>query len=251
MVEKLFEKFFEFTRKLASEDDKLKYAVIDNEAGVAVVEYGTILKIDVKLVIHKPDNNNYIYTDIVLPVPGVNSCAVVSKVKTSISCDTFIDTAAAEVLRAAFNLALESSRTIPRIVQYDTAAKESDNTEQSDYDKAVDKLVTALSMKYRFVKLVGSDDYTTHVFEDTDTYYSYSQSAKERVRLSVRSEYDDGQLLATIKVYGPDMPDRCLYKEVVITPGEDEETGIILAVTTISDLVDCLRPILGYVRPMK
>lgn len=263
MVEKLFEKFFEASRKLANESDKLKYAVIDNEAGVAVVEYDTNLgyysgalkrhtAIGAKLVIHKPDERGDIMVDIILPVPGIDGCMITKRVRTRASCDSFVSAAAKEVNMAAFDLALKSLRTMPYIDQVSTDKEEpAAQSEQSDYDKAVNKLTDALSKKYNFIKLVGSDDYVTYVYEDTITYLSHSLNSVQRVRVSVSTEYDDGLLFVTVKVYGPDMPGRCLYVEIVITPGDDENTDISSAIATISELVDCLRTILNYVREMK
>lgn len=263
MVEKLFDKFFEASRKVANRSDKLKYAVIDNEKGVAVVEYDTDLgfysnalkrntAIGVKLVIHKPDERGDIMVDIILPVPGISGCMITKRIRARASTDSFVSTAANEVNMAAFDLALKSLRTMPHIDQVSTDKEEpADKTEQSDYDKAVNKLTNALSMKYNFIKLVGSDDYVTYVYEDTKTYLSHSLNSDQRVHVRVGTEYDDGLLFVTVKAYGPDMPGKCLYVEIVITPGEDEDTGISSAMTTISDLVDSLRTILNYVREMK
>lgn len=261
MVEKLFEKFFEASRKVANRSDKLKYAVIDNEKGVAVVEYDTDLgfysnalkrntAIGVKLVIHKPDERGDIMVDIILPVPGIDGCMITKRIRARASSDSFVSTAANEVNMAAFDLALMSSRTMPYIDQVSTDDDDpADQSEQSDYDKSLEKLVTALSMKYQFVKQVDSDDFTTHFFEDTDTYYSYSSSSNKKVCFSVVSEYDDGLLNVTVRVCGPDMPKQCLYKEIVITPGEDAE-DIAAAIAVIHDLVEKLRDVLDMTRPM-
>lgn len=261
MVENLFEKFFEAIRHLANMSNKLKHATIDNEAGIAVVEYDTnmgfysnILRrhvaISVKLVIHKPDRDGDIMIDIVLPLPGIDACSITKRISKRIERDLFVPATAREVNRAAFNIALDASRTIAFIDQVSTDEEEpATQLEQSDYDKSLEKLVTALSMKYQFVKLIESDDFTTHFFEDTDTYYSYSSSSNKKVCFSVVSEYDDGLLNVTVRVCGPDMPKQCLYKEIVITPGEDAE-DIAAAVVVIHDLVEKLRDVLDMTRPM-
>ena len=263
MVEKLFEKFFEAIKHVVNMPDKLKYATIDNETGVAVVEYNTnmgfysnILRrhvaIGVKLVIHKPDRDGDIMIDIVLPLPGIDACSITKRISKRVERDLFVSTTAREVNREAFNMALDASRTIAFIEKVSTAKEVLPaQSEQSDYDKAVNKLTDALSKKYNFIKLVDSDDYVTYVYEDTKTYLSHSLNSDQRVHVRVRTEYDDGLLFVTVKAYGPDMPGRCLYVEIVITPGEDEDTGISSAVATISELVDCLRTILNYVREMK
>lgn len=263
MVEKLFEKFFEASRKVANRSDKLKYAAIDNNKGVAVVEYDTDLgyysnalkrntAIGVKLVIHKPDERGDIMVDIILPVPGIDRCMITKRIRARASTDSFVSAAANEVNMAAFDLALTSSRTIPYIDQISTDDDDPvDQPECSDYDKAVNKLTNALSKKYNFIKLIGSDDYVAYVYEDTKTYLSHSLNSDQRVHVRVGTEYDDGLLFVTVKAYGPDMPGKCLYVEIVITPGEDEDTGISSAMATITELVDCLRTILNYVREMK
>ena len=261
MVEKLFDKFFEASRKVANRSDKLKYAAIDKEAGIAVVEYDTNMgfysnalkrhtAIGVKLVIQKPDKDGDIMVDIILPVPGIDGCVITKRIRKRVNNEIFVSTEAEAVNRAAFNFALEASRAMPYIDQVSTDDDDpAGQSEQSDYDKSLEKLVTALSMKYQFVKLVDSNDFTTHFFEDTDTYYSYSSSSNKKVRFSVVSEYDDGLLNATIRVCGPDMPKQCLYKEIVITPGEDAE-DIAAAVAVIHDLVEKLRDVLDMTRPM-
>ena len=247
MVERLFEKFFEAIRHLANMSNKLKRATIDNEAGIAVVEYDTnmgfysnILRrhvaIGVKLAIHKPDRDGDIMIDIALPLPGIDQCVITKSIRKRIERDLFVSATAREVNRAAFDMALDASRTIAFMDQVST-------------DKSLEKLVTALSMKYQFVKLIESDDFTTHFFEDTETYYSYSSSSNKKVCFSVVSEYDDGLLNATVRVCGPDMPKQCLYKEIVITPGEDAE-DIAAAVAVIHDLVEKLRGVLDMTRPM-
>ena len=263
MVAKLFEKFFEASRKVANKDEKLKHAVIDKEAGVAVVEYDTnmgfysnILRrhvaIGVKLMIHKPDRDGDIMIDIVLPLPGIDTCSITKRISKRVERDVFVSATAREVNRAAFNIALDASRTMPYIDQVSTDEEgPATQPDQSDYDKAVNKLTDALSKKYNFIKLVGSDDYVDYVYEDTKTYLSHSLNSDQRVHVRVRTEYDDGLLFVTVKAYGPDMPGKCLYVEIVITPGKDEDTGISSAIATISELVDCLRTILNYVREMK
>lgn len=261
MVEKLFEKFFEASRKVSNRSDKLKYAAIDNEKGVAVVEYDTDLgyysnalkrntAIGVKLVIHKPDERGDIVVDIILPVPGIDRCMITKRARTRASTDSFVSAAANEVNMAAFDLALKSSSTMPYIDQVTTDDDDpADQPEQSDYDKSLEKLVTALSTKYQFVKQVDSDDFTTHFFEDTETYYSYSTSSNKKVCFSVVSEYDDGLLNAAVRVCAPDMPKQCLYKEIVITPGDDV-VDIAAAIAVIHDLVEKLRDVLDMTRPM-
>lgn len=261
MVEKLFEKFFEAIKHVVNMPDKLKSAVIDNEAGVAVVEYNTNLSfysnivrrhvaISVRLTIHKPDKDGDIMIDIALPLPGIDQCVITKSIRKRIERDLFVFATAKEVNMAAFNMALDASRTIAFIEKVSTDKEEPvDQSEQSDYDKSLEKLVTALSMKYQFVKLVESDDFTTHFFEDTETYYSYSSSSNKKVCFSLVSEYDDGLLNVTVRVCGPDMPKQCLYKEIVITPGEDAE-DIAAAVAVIHDLVEKLRDVLDMTRPM-
>lgn len=263
MVEKLFEKFFEAIKHIVNMPDKLRHASIDDKAGIAVVEYDTNLgyysnalsrfvAIGIKLVIHKPDNDGDIMIYIVLPLPGIDECVITKRIRKRVNCDLFVSATAREVNRAAFNMALDASRTIAFIEQVSTAKEAlSDQSEQTDYDKAQAKLTDALSKKYNFIKLVGSDDYVDYVYEDTVTYLSHSLNSDQRVHIRVRTEYDEGLLFVTVKAYGPDMPGRCLYVEIVITPGDDEDTGISSAMATITELVDCLRTILNYVREMK
>ena len=91
--------------------------------------------------------------DIILPVPGIDGCVITNRIRKRVNNEIFVSTEAEAVNRAAFDLALKSLRTMPYIDQVSTDdADPEDQSKQSDYDKSLEKLVTALSMKYRFVE---------------------------------------------------------------------------------------------------